>query len=210
MSVRVVDIFKDESYDSTEPVSLGEAKQQIFVDFSDDDVFISNLISQSRAAIETYCGISILSKTLTITLQSRPDFPLSYLMPWYDPNPTVNHVDQGIGTWFELPYGPVKSVSSVTSVDYTGSITTLDNNVLYHVSGTSFLKMRVDVCSDNVLVIYYTGYPSCPPDLKLAILNEIAFRYEQRGNSTNRYASQNVGASEGSQALAAPFRRIVV
>jgi hypothetical protein len=210
-AIRLVDCSLDLSYVATEPVSLAEAKTQLYVDFADDDTFIGSLITQARMAIETYCNISILYKTVTATLRNNIDYSnMPDALTW------ISRWDYGFygltpaGQWFELPHGPVQVVLSVTSIDSTGAITLLTNNTDYWVRGTSFKQIKLNTWSDQIIVIYMTGYATCPYDLKLAILNEISFRYEQRGNTTNRYASQDVGASEGSKYLAAKYIRPVL
>jgi len=209
--IRLVDCSKDLSYVATEPVSLTEAKAQLYVDFADDDAFITALITEARTAIETFCNISILWKTVTATLRNNIDYAnMPEQFAW------ISRWDYGFygltpaGAWFELPYGPIQVVLSVTSIDSTGAITLLTNNTDYWIRGTQFKQIKLNTWSDQIIVVYMTGYPTCPQDLKLAILNEIAFRYEQRGNTTNRYAAQDVGASEGAKYLAAKYIRPVL
>lgn len=204
----IVDVYRDESYTcslSQEPVTLAEAKKHCRVDFTDDDDYLSSLISQCRAAIENYCHISIVTKTVTFTAVNK-DFPSQFPYSYYQYTRTelmlygINYS----GGWFTLPYGPFKAIVSVTKVSAT-DIIVLAEGTDFFLRGTAFKQMRINGWSDNVLVVYYAGYDTIPYDLKRAVLEEISFRYDQRGDSVNRYANQNVGISEGARALLGSF-----
>lgn len=206
---KIVDVSKSEAYVGLEPVALAEAKAWILVDYADDDSLITSLITQSRQSIEDFCHISIVAKTILLT--AMPDNWL-----WNNSNYLVNvsRWDRSfygfptMGDWSELPYGPVATVQSVVSVNL-GITTILTLNTDYYLRGTNFQQIKVNTETETLL-IQYTTPVYCPEVLKEAILNEIAFRYELRGSGLNRYASQNVGASEGAQALAKQYQRIWV
>lgn len=203
---KIIDVNKSEAYVGLEPVALAEAKAWILVDYSDDDALITSLITQSRQSIEDFCHISIVAKTILLT--AMPD-------NWFWNNNYLNTVSRWdrafygyptMGDWSELPYGPVTAVQSVVSVNF-GVTTILTLNTDYYLRGTNFQQIKVNQDCETLL-IQYTTPVYCPEVLKEAILNEIAFRYELRGSGLNRYASQNVGASEGAQALARPYLRV--
>lgn len=90
---RVIDVAIV-SEDWVEPVTLDHAKTYMRVDYDDDDMFISNLITAARKRIERLCGISIVDKTLKVVIEC------------------VNRQ--------ELPYGPVKSVIT-TGLTFIGN-----------------------------------------------------------------------------------------
>lgn len=199
----IIDVFRDESYTcslSQEPVTLAEAKKHCRVDFTDDDDYLSSLIPQARAAIENYCHISIVTKTVTFTAENICDtFP-------YEGWNQVSKWDLAFygytmsGKWFTLPYGPFKAVSSVTMINGT-TITVLTEDTDFFLRGMAFKQMQINNWNGSALVVYYAGFDTVPYDLKRAVLEEVAFRYENRGDSVNRYAQQNVGISEGARAL---------
>jgi Phage gp6-like head-tail connector protein len=206
MKLEILDSTKTEAYVGTEPVSLIEAKAWCLIDFTDDDTLITSLITQSRMAIEDYCALSIVPKTIFLTARNPPPI-----------NANVNTLNYRWDAsfygwpmnfeWTELPWGPVAAVQSVTVINTDGTVNILAQNADWYLSGTSFIKMRINMWYDQILIQYFTPY-YCPQPLKEAILNEIAFRYENRGAGLNRYAAQNVGASEGAQTLAKPYKRI--
>ncbi len=207
MKLEIIDVYKDESYVPTEPVSLAEIKAWCLVDFPEDDTLLTELGIRSRKAVEDFCNISITPKTISLTAQADTDgvdlFPY-----WFYPNykwdadffgwPPVN------AAFTELPWGPVASVQSVTRIASDGSATILVPDTDYFLAGVSFKQIRVVDWSGMFLIIYFTPY-YCPDPLKEAILTECAFGYENRGSQLNRYASQNVGVCERAQVLARKY-----
>lgn len=86
----------------------------------------------------------------------------------------------------ELPYGPVKEVTGVT--DYDGG------DVEYKTRG----GILISPC--EATVTYTAGYEVVPPGLKRALLEEIAWRYNHRGDE--------VDISEPTKKYAKRYRRI--
>jgi hypothetical protein len=85
---------KFSSENSTEPVTLAEAKNWIKVDagITDDDALITELIKVARQQCEGFLGISLIERTVTAV---------------------INNSAGGA----ELPYGPVVSFTSLKDVD---------------------------------------------------------------------------------------------
>lgn len=96
----------------------------------------------------------------------------------------------------ELPYGPVNTITTVKDAD--GDDIDSDD---YKVQGISFKRLKYP-CSSYVDITYTAGYSSLPEDLKLALLEEIAFRYENRGTTENVLC-------ESAMRLAEPHSRTV-
>jgi len=207
MKIRIVDISKTPNGAQTEPITLTYAKQHCRVDFPDDDAYNTLLITQCRRAVENFCHISIVPWTITLTIRYLSDgrYLNESILPYGIP-PYNSSIDSPP---FELPYGPTGTVTSVSYLDDNNVVNTLDPTVFdYYVRGTDFKTIQiVRNLYFNSIVVYNTGYTTVPEDLILAILNEIAYRVDNRGDSTNRYATQQVGLSEGSQYLAAPYVR---
>lgn len=210
-----MDIFKTElAYSAIqEPVTLTEAKAHCLIDFSTDDTYLQALITECRAAVESYCKISITAKTVIWMFSSLPE-PGSY-PSWISRWDLAFYGYTNCTKWLRIPWGPVQTVDSVTSVTDAGVVTTLVLNTDYFVRGSMFKEIKINSFSGNVIVSYTAKWPYdpnnsqlIPADLKLAILNEIAFRYTNRGDAVNRYASQNVGISEGAQSAAKDYIQI--
>lgn len=198
------DVDKTESYSGQEPVTLADAKRHLRVDFNDDDALITAMIVAARKAIENFCHISLVPKTITLWLKAN-EVPQSNYMQPFQVREQFNE--------FELPYGPVASVDSVTSIDSDG--TTIINCVLnsdYYVTGKSYKSIKISNNFTNNVVVYEAGYAAgtVPPELWLAILNELAYRYEYRGDPTNVRATAftDIGVAQAAQILAKPYQRM--
>ena len=86
-----------------EPLSLSEVKTAIRVDGSDEDAFISRLISTSRRLVEQWTGRALVSTVYRATYQAFPS-----------------------GThYFELPRTPVTAVGSIVYTNTSAASTTL-------------------------------------------------------------------------------------
>lgn len=193
MKNNYIDIARSES-SPTEPVTLTEAKAQCIVTYSDDDTLLTNLITICRRAVENYCNISIAAKTITL-------------------------VADLFNEW-ELPYGPVTGIQSVqtrTSTQGSGlpTYTTLTSG--WGLDGTEFLTFipasgidaignypiatNFGVAPYRYKIQYTAGWPDSPDDLRQAILTEIAYRYENRGDLAAP------GVCESTRILADPYVR---
>lgn len=196
------DVDKQETYSGTEPVSLAEAKAHLRVDFADDDSLISSLITAARQAIEHYCGISIVAKTITLTLEASEQLKSIFAQP-YQVREAYNE--------FELPYGPVSSVSSVTSIGSDNStVIVCQLGSDYYLTGVKFLTIKISNNFANNILVYQTGYATVPEALKLAIKNEVMYRYEERGEPSNVRATAYTepGVCIAARVLADPYRRL--
>lgn len=165
-----------------EPVTLEEAKEYMMiegfqdtddstpVDFDDDNTLIENIITSSREAVEKFTGLSLISKTLTVTLTNKAGM-------------------------IELPYGPIGDITSLSDQDGTAIGT--DN---YTIIGTKFKRLKSPLY-ENMVIVYECGYDvaDVPESLRQAILIEVLYRYENRGNETV--------LSKAARAKANPYRR---
>lgn len=184
--------------DPVEPVSLAEAKKHLIVTFDDDDQYITDLISQARQSIESYIHCSIVRKFVTALIRAENRLRLSF--GWqYNQEPAE----------VELPYGPVVGDVDVTDVSTAPGGVSISGVGSWEIQGFQFKKILVT--PGQYLLTYEVGYQSSiPRDLKRAILEEIAFRYENRGDSTNKYAHQNIGICAAAQQLANTYMRVTI
>jgi hypothetical protein len=200
MKNRIIDIKKVES-SPAEPLILQEIKQHLIITSTDDDNYLSDLNVQCRKAIEEYCAVSIVQKTITLIAD--------------------------LGKEWELPYGPVTGIQLVATRTGSegsgpGTYETLTSG--WGQDGSDFLTFipspaggfnpgapftghfqwgpyaSSQSCINRYKIIYTTGYIVVPDALRLAILNEISFRYENRGN-------QGTGICEAAKAIAQPYKR---
>ena len=190
-------------YVGIEPVTLADAKKHLRVDFTDDDTLISALITGARRAIEDFCHISLVPKTITVTLKAQ-EVPRSIFAQPFQVREQFNE--------FELPYGPIIGVDSVTSIDTDGmTILTCSLNRDYFITGVSYKSIRISNNFENNILVYRAGYAgTIPAPLWLAILNELAYRYEYRGEpmSIRATAFTEEGVAQSAQVLAKSYQRL--
>ncbi len=134
--------------DTSEPVTLTEAKDWCRIDVTDDDDLIEELITSARILCEEYSGISFINRTITASL---------------------NNSLGGI----ELPYGPVKTLTSIVDSENIEAEYTLRNENF---------KQLIEPVKSFVKVIYPAGYETLPKNLKTAVLNQLLWMYENRGD----------------------------
>jgi uncharacterized phiE125 gp8 family phage protein len=179
----IIDIKFTES-SPTEPCTLTEAKTHLRVDSTDDDTKITALITSCRKRLERWCGISIVQKTVVLTIDFKEEM--------------------------RMIYGPVTAITEVkvrTGTDTTGAAeweTLTDDD--YTTDGEDYKVFNSSLIGRHKIT-YTAGYSTCPEDLKEAVLNEIAYRYQNRGDQTQKYVAEQPGVCEGSKILAMPYKR---
>lgn len=206
----IVDIKRAES-SPTEPVDLATAKLQLIVTSSDDDGYITSLITQCRRAVENYCFISMVPKTITLFADLYEEW--------------------------ELPYGPVVTITSVfkrTTPTGSGPSSYTQDPGQWTSDGEEFKTFAPaqpaywdwglpvparyqgwpysrDYWTEyaNRYKIVYTAGPFAPEDLVLAVLQEITFRFENRGDKIEirPTVSAEVGLCPAAQRLCELYRR---
>lgn len=140
--------------DPVEPCTLAEAKQwcKIELDIAEENTLITELITVARKIVEGYLCISLVDKTVTAVL--------------------INQLGS-----IELPYGPVKAISSVTDSDNVAL--TVDTG--YEITGVEFKRLKTDF--DWIKLVYTTGYTDVPVNFKTAVLQQVLYLYENRGDA---------------------------
>lgn len=170
-----------------EPVTLEEVKRHLNLlfdtegsaEFDDDDTYLFDLVRQCRESVEQTIGVSMAVKTYKAILRNECG---------------------GI----EIPFGPIAEIISV--VDKEGNV--LASGTDYSVRGSGF-KWIEQPCVDYLEVYYTSGYTQAtiPSGLKRALLEEIAFRYNHRGDAMNVTANIYFGICQGAREKAAPYTR---
>lgn len=160
---------------AVEPVSLAEAKAHLRVDISDDDSYISALITAARQYAEEYLDRALIAQQLTMRMDSFP----------YE---------------FELPRPPMASSGTLTSTSITYTLeaatptTTTLSTATYRVDrndtpgrirtiyGGTWPSHLAD--PNAVSVTWWAGYGSSGSDVPAAIrhamLMIIGHLYERR------------------------------
>lgn len=89
---------------TAEPITLVQARKQCLVTDGSKDDLLKRLISSERAFVEKYCGIKVMTQTLTIKCDYFTDF-------------------------VRVPAAPVQSVTLISYVDTYGVAQVLDPTV---------------------------------------------------------------------------------
>lgn len=95
---------------------------------------------------------------------------------------------------WDLPYGPVIALENVESKSGYSGYGSFSGE--YYMDGD---RLEATNCSELRLT-YTAGYLPCPHALKAAILNQVAFLYENRGQTSDS------GVCDQAQQLANPYR----
>jgi hypothetical protein len=171
-----------------EAVTLREVKDYCRITGSDEDGMLSMMITACRRELEQYLGLSIVQKEITI--------------------------EADLGHEWELPYGPVMTIDSVsrrtgTDVDGLGEYETVEaenyfkqgnlfdpgygRHVIVYTAG--FLPNDEQTVYGYSPPVYGSGYFVLPQDIKLQLLRLIAYRYEHRGDVEQVSISKIVGTA---------------
>lgn len=137
----------------TEPVTVAEAKSYCRVSGSAEDSLFTILITQAREAIEVATGLSLIPKDIT-----------TYF----------NNISGG----FEIPFGPI-DISTFQLFDMEQDALEITGTDLQLI-GDEFPKLVYPKYA-NLKATYEAGYTTIPTDLKVAILDQVSYDYENRG-----------------------------
>lgn len=141
----------------TEPVTVAEAKLYCRVTNTIEDTLFAELITQSREAIEKCTNLSLIPKTAIV----------------YFNNEANN---------FELPFGPMdKTTFKLYDDNQNAKEITAP---YYKLIGLDYPKLFSPNYA-NLRATYSTGFAVVPKELKIAMLDQINYGYENRGMDVN-------------------------
>ena len=179
-----------------EPVDLEEVKDQIRVDGTDQDAFLTSQISVARLHVE---GTELNRALVTQTW----DY---YLQDW----PATNYI--------EIPLPPLQSITSIKYTDYLGAESTMSSSD-YLVDtiaepGRVYLKWDKSWPSASLQVVnpivvrFVAGYGAAsavPEPIRQAILLAIGSLYENRENEVLANV-QKIQLEFGMESLLSSYR----
>jgi uncharacterized phiE125 gp8 family phage protein len=168
-----------EDQPNVEPVSLNEAKEYARIDGIAEDQLITALIKMARLHCESFCGKSLVPKTITIT---------SFAFPYQ----------------FQMPYGPLleeTDVTKVVTIDQNGT----ETNLNYQVNAGLYPKLMIlgGNQSYKFKTVYTAGFTTVPEDIKLAIKMLVNTMYERREDFSDLQA---IPSPLGVKALLMPYK----
>lgn len=151
---------------SIEPVSLAEAKLHLKIDHTDEDAFITSLLSMARFRVEEYCHVGLLTQTWALKAESFPNE-------------------------LELPYaGTLQSVTHVKYLNPLGVLTTLNSSEYFVSTDEGKIYLTDDFSNPElfeygwpVTITYVVGATAAnliPERFKHAIKILLTAHYENR------------------------------
>ena len=104
-----------------DPVTLAEAKKHLNLDHTDDDAYVTDLISVATAHAESYTNRQLITATYSLTFNGFPDIitlpkpPASSItsLTYVDGAGTTQTLTQGTDFNWQLPSGPFASQARV-------------------------------------------------------------------------------------------------
>lgn len=179
---------------SVEPVSIGEAKDHLRVDHSDEDAYISSLILTSRLHIEAALSLALIDQTWTWTFNAWPKRSQN----------------------LTLPLRPVSSIVSVVTLASDGTPTVMSPSDYeldgHHVpprlvrAGTQWPKPGKTHAGIEVSFVAGFGSSSddVPQPVRHALLLLVAHWYEHR--DPIEIGSDKTAVPESVSKLLLPYR----
>src|SRR5260370_28067499 len=116
---------------AVEPITLDEAKLHLRVTGTDDDAYITGLITAARQYIEKEQNRAFITQTLLQTCDAFPDLPnatLKFFIPTYSVESYLARAISLMSGPLRLYRPPLVSVTSVTYLDQNGVQQTLALN----------------------------------------------------------------------------------
>ena len=144
---------------ATLPLSIADSKDYLRVTDFGEDYLIGTLISAVASEIEAQTDIALLSQTITATTADAPEQTIA------------------------LPVGPVTQGESVTvaSVASDGTVTAIPSGWWLEAGRYPVLHFTGTAPVDRVRITYAAGYATLPADLGMAIADQVARLYDNRG-----------------------------
>jgi uncharacterized phiE125 gp8 family phage protein len=148
------------------PVTLTTLEDHIRIGPYDDAALIDAMTRAAALEFEDLCGIALLPQTITATTATDP------------------------GTDLELPVGPVASDAAIT-VEALAEDGTTSAITAYWLEAGRYPVVHLTNTPDHRVRVTYTaglaaGASTIPADIRMAICDQVARLYEQRGGVFDR------------------------
>lgn len=185
---KIFDVQFDET-GATEIMTLTQLKAHLQITYTDDDTYLTDLIPATRQAMEQYCNISLVAKTVTL-----------------------------LGDLYcetEIPYGPIASLTSASLKTATGTYTAQVANTDFELDGiANGFQIFRPLISGRWKLVYVAGYTSTVTlqDLILDHKRICGYCYENKGDQalTSLQGGQQrpKGLDEALELFASRHRRL--
>jgi hypothetical protein len=175
---------------ASEPVTLAEAKAHLRIDHADEDSLITALITAAREYAEAYTARAFISQTWIWTLNQWPVDGRERAW-WKSARFEPASLFSPSPRYVSVPFGPLISVTSITSFDAADAGTLWASTNYYVAAGQDRIYRRSGAAwplptrgADGIEIIYVAGYGASaadvPPPLRHALLELIAHLYRHR------------------------------
>lgn len=193
MNYRIIDSARVIDLTSTEPVSPTEAKTHLRITYTDDDTEISSLITRARKQIENWLNISIVYQRILIVADVCESLTLPFgpVIGLESVQVTGSSTGSGVGLW-ETSSGWQVMIPGDIFIPGDGSISV---NITNPYPFSSNVPGRYKIT-------YTAGMSTVPDDLKQAILAQVAYLYEHRGEENL------TGLSPEAETITQPYRKL--
>lgn len=141
-------------------LSASDAKSWMKVDTSADDSLIADLVAEVIDTVEQTYSFQLIEKTVTASYEMY-----------------AKRVD--------LPLFPVQSVSSVKTINYEGTETTLTAGSDFYLQGDTLIFNTLNDYSEpyqriRLQVVYVSGFDPIPNGIKIGLKKAVLSSYEDR------------------------------
>ena len=170
------------------PVALADMKTYLNITGTQDDALLTVFIEASADAIRQYLGRSLVTETLELRMDAFPGYDEEAVIR-LGPGVHTYHYNSLVsgGATVDLPFGPVASITSITTFDRANSGTVFssanyqaDDGRVYLNEGQSWPSDLRD--RDAVAIRYVSGQAAVdlPPAIVQAVKQHVAVMYECR------------------------------
>lgn len=188
---------------TVEPITLDEAKEYLRVTSNDENAVISKIIKAVREITETVTDRKLQSQTWQMFLDQWPDKHRGLFGHEHNIHGNAIHVGvindaiqrSGEHNSIDLPLSPLTSVTSIKTFDEDDTATTYstDNYHVFTYTDVAPELGRIVIkdgsvaptttrSGDGIEIEFVVGYSCVPASIELMMLEEIVFRYENRGD----------------------------
>ena len=179
---------------AAEPVTLAEARQHLRLDGTDDDAFVSALITTARLQIEAALDQALISQTWSWRLDDLPD-----------------------DNELQLPLWPVQAIDGFYTVRADGTEIDRSDHITISDFASQPARLKVKRPAETAAaafgpyhVSFTAGYgetpDSVPAPIRTALLQLVAHWYEHRGPS--EVGSNAARIPETISHLLAPYQQV--
>lgn len=172
------------------PVDIRDVKDYLKLDDNEDEIYVRSLIASATEYVTEYTQRSLVSRTINLAIDGVPEIDLPLREGFYD-GADISIREKKI----TLPFGNVVSVTDVKYYDENDNESVFDSSNYYIDNfsvparlvlrnGSSWPSSLREV--NGIVITYISGYGNnpkqVPEQIRLAIMQYIAFMYEHRGD----------------------------